>query len=185
MFPQPLHPAVVHLPMALVVLLPFAALAALFMIRRGSAPRTAWIWIVVLSVLLAGSSWLATETGEDQEEVVEDVVAEAAIHGHEEAAELFLLLSGAAIVVFGIGLARGRVGRIGRYAGLAATLVLLAAGYRVGHSGGALVYTHGAAQVYLNRGPEGRAKDAVTRGDAERGEDQAGRPEAASGSDDR
>lgn len=165
MLPQPLHPAVVHLPMAIVVLLPFAALAALIMIRRGAAPRAAWAWVVALSILLAGTSWLAVETGESQEDAVEEVVGDAAIHAHEEAAERFLPLTAAAVLLLGAGLARGRVGRFGRLAGLAGTLVLLFAGYRVGHSGGELVYTHGAAQAYAGPG----ATQASARSGAERG----------------
>lgn len=161
MLPEPLHPAIVHFPMALVVLLPLAALAALIMIRRGAAPRAAWIWVVVLSAALAGSSWLAVETGENQEEAVEEVVGDQAIHGHEEAAELFLPLTAVAVLLFGAGLARGRVGLVGRYAALATTVVLLFAGYRVGHSGGELVYTHGAARAYTGADGSGAPRSAV------------------------
>lgn len=148
MIPDPLHPAVVHLPMAIVVLLPLAALAALLAIRRGASSRAAWLPIAFLAVLLAGSTWVATETGEGQEEAVEEVVPESAIHDHEEAAELFLLLAAGAALLFAAGLLRGRAGDVARHASLVATLVLLVAGIRVGHSGGALVYTHGAASAY-------------------------------------
>jgi len=40
--PSPLHPAVVHLPIALAVLVPAFAVAALWAIRRGARPLRAW-----------------------------------------------------------------------------------------------------------------------------------------------
>lgn len=49
---------------------------------------------VGLATALAVSSWVAVETGEQQEDRVERVVGERPLHSHEEAAELFLLLSG-------------------------------------------------------------------------------------------
>ena len=39
MIPEPLHPAVVHFPIVLVVLLPLAAMTALLLIRRGEEAR--------------------------------------------------------------------------------------------------------------------------------------------------
>ena len=63
LLPSPLHPAIVHLPMALVVLLPPAALVSLWIIRRGARPRAAWGVTLALLGVLAGSSWVATETG--------------------------------------------------------------------------------------------------------------------------
>ena len=88
--PTPLHPAIVHLPIALMVLLPIAALAAILVIRGTSSVRGAWIPVVILAAALSGSSWVAVQTGEREEEAVEHVVPEEAIHEHEERAEVFL-----------------------------------------------------------------------------------------------
>ncbi|HKJ03057.1 MAG TPA: hypothetical protein VJ997_11400, partial [Longimicrobiales bacterium] len=80
---------------------------------------------------------------------VESVVSERVIHGHEEAAEA--LLAGSvilAVVILG-GLAPGVVGKGARYAAVPVALVVLALGFRVGRSGGELVYTHGAAAAYV------------------------------------
>lgn len=148
MIPDPIHPAVVHFPMALMVLLPLTAVAALVLIRRGWEPRTAWAPVVVMSLLLAGSAWVAVQTGEEEEEVVEEVVAESAIHEHEEAAELFLPLSFAMLLLTAGGLARGRPGGAARSIASVAAVFLLVAGFRVGHTGGELVYEHGAASAY-------------------------------------
>ncbi len=148
--PDPLHPAVVHLPIALAVLIPLLAALALVAISRRFLPARSWWTILVLQGLLLGSGWLALETGEDQEERVERVVAERYLEAHEEAAERFLVAAGVGLLILGAGLLPDRTGRIGRLAGVAATLGVLAAGVSVGHSGGSLVYEHGAANAYLD-----------------------------------
>jgi len=150
MLPDPLHPAVVHLPVALMVLLPLFALGALWTIRRGTPPLNAWSLVVGLTVLLLASSWVAVETGEQQEDIVEAVVSEGAIHTHEEAAELFFWMAGGVLLLAGAGLVRGKVGATARLAATAATLALVVAGWRVGHTGGELVYVHGAAAAYVD-----------------------------------
>ena len=138
--PSPLHPAVVHFPIVLMILLPVAALGALWAIRRGTAPLKAWAVPVALAAGLTLSAWAAVETGESQGEKVEDTLGEQAVESHEDAAERFLLLSGVVLVVTGAGLLRGAVGRTARVVGTVAALGLVAAGYQVGHSGGRLVY---------------------------------------------
>ncbi len=138
--PSPLHPAVVHFPIVLMILLPVAALGAFWAIRRGAAPLRAWAVPVALAAGLTLSAWAAVETGESQGEKVEDTLGEQAVESHEEAAERFLLLSGAVLVVSAAGLLRGAVGRAARVVGTVAALGLVAAGYQVGHSGGRLVY---------------------------------------------
>jgi len=138
--PSPLHPAVVHFPIVLMILLPVVALGALWAIRRGAAPLRAWAIPVALAAGLTLSAWAAVETGESQGEQVADTLGKQAVESHEEAAERFLLLSGVVLVVTGAGLLRGIVGRAARVVGTVATLGLVAAGYQVGHSGGRLVY---------------------------------------------
>lgn len=150
LIPDPLHPAVVHLPIALAVLVPLFAVGALLYIRRGARPRTAWgITVGVLAALLA-SGWVSLQTGEQQEERVEDVVAEGSIHSHEEAAEVFLMVTAAVLAVGLAGLAPGRFGQAGRWAATLGTFAILGAGWKVGHSGGMLVYRDGAASAYTS-----------------------------------
>ena len=73
--------------------------------------------------------------------------------GADEAfAEQLLTASLLAFVLAGGGLLPGIAGRIGRVATIATTLVVLIAGVRTGHSGGDLVYRHGAANAYLDEG---------------------------------
>lgn len=150
LLPSPLHPAVVHLPIALTVLLPPFAFGALWAIHKGARPLKAWGLAASLFAALTLSSWVAVETGEQADERVESVVAEAPIETHEEAAEAFLLVSLAVLGVALVGLRGGKVGQAARIAGAAGTLVLFAAGWQVGHSGGALVYQYGAATAYTS-----------------------------------
>ena len=141
-----------HLPIALTLLLPLIIGGAWLLARRGLPIRTAWVGVVVGAALLGGSAWLAVETGEQQEERVERVVRERPLETHEERANLFLGLAVGTLGLSLVGLARNRVGRYGRIAATAASLVLLPAGWLVGHSGGELVYRHGAAQAYVRDG---------------------------------
>ncbi|MGD8280615.1 MAG: hypothetical protein PVJ80_01305 [Gemmatimonadota bacterium] len=149
MLPDPLHPAVVHFPMAFAVLLPISAAIALWAIRRGAKPLYTWAVPLGLAVALTASSWVALETGEAQEDRVEAVVPEAALHQHEEAAELFLVLSGIVMLVAAGGLMGGTLGTASRFVALAGSLAVTAAGIQVGHAGGKLVYEYGAAQAYV------------------------------------
>ena len=154
MIPDPLHPAIVHFPIVLAVLLPLTALGVLvYLVRRGPS-RPAWLLTVALAGLLAGSTWLAVETGEAQEEVVEEVLrSEAPLHQHEERADQFLMVAVAVLGLALVGLAPGRLGRVGRVAAVVGSFALIPAGIRVGGSGGDLVYRYGAAQAYVGQTP--------------------------------
>jgi hypothetical protein len=148
MLPDPLHPAIVHFPIVFMILLPIVLGGALWMIKRGAEARRTWILPVVAAAVLAGSAWLSAQTGEAQEEKVEGVVPEGAFETHEDGANRFVLLSLGVLAITAVGLAKGKVGSVARGAALAGAIGLMGAGYQVGHSGGALVYRHGAAGAY-------------------------------------
>jgi uncharacterized membrane protein len=161
MLPNPLHPAVVHFPIVLVVVLPLFAAGALWVIRRGGHPLRSWAIPVALSAALTLSAYLALQTGEADEERVEAVVSEAAIHQHEEAAERFLVLTGVLLLIAGAGLLPGHAGRAARLITVVGSLGVLAAGVQVGAAGGELVYRQNAASVYAdNLRAEGTAGSA-------------------------
>lgn len=145
MVPDPLHPAVVHFPIVLMVFLPLVALGALWAIRRGVAPLRAWAVPAALAGLLTLSAWAALETGEAQEDRAEDIVREQVLHDHEEAGERFLLISGIVFALSAAGLARGATGRGARIVATVTTLGLLVVGYQVGHSGGMVAYGDAAS----------------------------------------
>ena len=159
MLPDPLHPAVVHFPVVLAFLLPLFALGALWAIRRGAAPRRAWSLPLAVAGALLLSSWAAIQTGEAQEERVERVVADQPLDTHEEAAETFIAATWVVLLVIGAGLAPGIVGKSARVLGTAGAVVLVAGAAWVGHSGGQLVYQHGAASAYAQP-----VSDPTTRG---------------------
>ncbi len=148
MIPSPLHPALVHMPLAIVALLPFAALAALLFIRKGAGARALWSVVVVLHLLLVVGVWAASMSGEAEEEAVEMMVPEAPMEIHEERAELLLFASVLALLLAASGLIAGKNGRTARLACTLATVVLLVLGVRVGETGGNLVYRYGAAQAF-------------------------------------
>ena len=171
MFGMPLHPLVVHVPIVLTFLLPISVVAALLVIRKGTTPRRAWAVPVAVAAALAASAYVAVETGENEEERVERVVAEGALGGHEEAAERFLVLSGVLLLVAAAGFLPRTVGRAARLVTAAGAVGLVAAGVQVGHSGGTLVYREGAASAYATPGGTagGREEVAAARGGGERG----------------
>ena len=164
MFGIPLHPLVVHFPVVLAVLLPISIVIALWVIRKGATSRRVWSVPVAIAAALALSAWVATETGESQEDRVERVVAEGALHSHEEAAERFLVMSGVLALVAAVGLAPGLVGRAARLVTTVGAVGVVGAGVQVGHSGGLLVYRDGAASAYANpvRGGNGEVGRAST-----------------------
>ncbi len=149
MLPDPLHPAVVHFPIVFSVLLPLSMLAAMWAVRRGVRPLRAWAAPLILAVALTGSSWVALETGEAQEERVEAIVGDRPLEAHEDAAERFMLLSGIVMLVALGGLATGPMGTASRIVATLGSVAVLAAGIQVGATGGALVYEHGAGQAYV------------------------------------
>jgi len=153
MLPDPLHPAVVHLPIALALLVPLVALFALAAARLGWLSVRGWAFVVLLQALLVASGWLAVETGEAQEERVEKVVAERIIDDHHDRAERFLWAAAITLVAIGAGLAPGRAGSFARPFGFALSLGVAGLAADVGHTGGMLVYEHGAASAYTTEAP--------------------------------
>jgi len=157
MLPNPLHPAIVHFPIALVVLLPFFAIGALWAIHRGASARRTWLIPTAVAAALTVSAFVALRTGQAQGEKVERVVPERVVDGHEEAAERFLILSGVLLLVAGTGLVGGVVGRSARLVSTVGAVALVAAGVQVGTSGGEMVYKHGAVSVYAGAPAAGAA----------------------------
>jgi uncharacterized membrane protein len=148
MIPDPLHPAVVHFPVVLAFLLPIFAAGALWTIRRGARVRRAWTIPVALAGALLLSTWAAVQTGEAQEDRVERVVADEPLDAHEEAAESFIVMTTVVVLVMAAGLLPGLAGKSARLLGTAGAVGIVAGAAWVGHSGGQLVYQHGAASAY-------------------------------------
>jgi uncharacterized membrane protein len=147
MLPNPLHPAIVHLPLALAVLIPLLLLFAVWKVRKGSSLKDVWMPAVVMAFLLFVSALVATNTGESDEEVVEEVVSEQVIEAHEERAEAFTYAAGFLFLISAAGFLKAKAGQAARWLTVAASVVVFVLALRVGHSGGSLVYEHGAGSV--------------------------------------
>jgi uncharacterized membrane protein (DUF485 family) len=155
--PLPLHPKIVHLPMALSVLVPFFSLALLLAWVKGWLPKRGWLVAVAMQLILVVTGYVALESGEEEEDRVEEVVGHDVIHEHEEAAELFfqasiagLLLFAAAALVRKEPIARGLAG-----AAVLGSFAVLYLGVQTGERGGSLVYRHNAGAAYVTPGHDG------------------------------
>lgn len=168
------HPKVVHLPMALSVLMPLVAGGAAFAWWRGWFDRRIWVIVFLLQAALAGSGFIAMNTGEAEEDRVEEIVAEQHIESHEEAAELFVWASAIVLasMVLPIVLPEGRFRSATVVGAVLGTLVVSVLGFRTGEAGGRLVYEYGAAEAYVHGDP-GMPKDpkATRRIQADRDDD--------------
>lgn len=139
--PEPLHPAIVHFPIAL--LLVGAGLSLLAVIFRRWALPTA-----LILVLGAAGALVAVETGEREEHRLPKTtgVVHEAFENHEHAGKRARNFSfvAATLAVLSVLAARWRmVARI--LAGATAVVALMTAWHvaQAGHYGGALVYEHG------------------------------------------
>jgi uncharacterized membrane protein len=146
--PEPLHPAVVHFPIVFAFLAPIVAAALLWGIQSGRLLMRAWLWVVAFQVVVLGTGWLAAEAGEREEDRVEKVVAHDTIHEHEEVAERFLAMAALTLALSAAGMLRGQVGVVARGLTVASAIAVAASAGAAGHSGGELVYRHGAGLAY-------------------------------------
>ncbi len=149
--PNPLHPAVVHFPIVLILLGSVVAVAAAFT-RRWHLPGIA----AVLFVLGALGAIIAVQTGEREGEIAGETPAlEQILDQHEKWAErtqiaaivVALLAVGAAVTLRWPAAARG-LAVATAVGALVATWCLV----ETGHYGGQLVYRHGAG---VNLAPAG------------------------------
>jgi uncharacterized membrane protein len=145
------HPKIVHLPMALAVLMPLITGGVALAWWRGWFDRRVWVLVVALQGILVGSGLLSLNTGELEEERVEEIVADAPIEAHEEAAEAFVLAGAVllALMVVPLFLSVGRLRTAALTAICMGSFLVLVLGYRTGEAGGRLVYEHGAAEAYV------------------------------------
>lgn len=151
----PLHPKLVHLPLALAALMPLLSLGVLLAWWRGWMQQRTWSIVLAVQAVLVLGSVVAMRSGEADEERVEAVVPEAAIEQHEEAAEAF---QWSAVVVLGVAvvpllLRDRRRAQIAALVTAVGTVVVLGLAIRTGEKGGELVYRHGAAAAFANASP--------------------------------
>lgn len=157
----PLHPALVHIPLGLSVVMPVLAAAIAVALLKGWATKPMWLVVIALQAVVLLSGLAAMNSGEEEEEVVEEVVDERFIEQHEERAEAFVWSAGVTLALSMAVLVLGpqQVGAAALVTAAAAA-VTLGLGYRVGHSGGELVFRHGAAAAYAGAAASSQSDDA-------------------------
>jgi uncharacterized membrane protein len=168
----PIHPALVHLPLGLAMVMPFLAAVLFYFIKKGRASAGVW-WIpVILQILVIVSAFGAMRAGEAEEDIVENVVQEKYIEEHEEAGKIFLLLSFVALVSAGAALKESRF-TAGLQAGSVFLMIVsLGAGLYTGKLGGELVYKHGAGGAYSESIPIPPAQGGQSQGHEDHDHDE-------------
>ena len=165
MKPELFHPAIVHLPLGVSIVLPVLGLLGLWLHfkRRDESAVFARFWAGLMVCLIAASigAFLAHETGEAGEHAIGKSMPEGVIELHEKYSKIFsaLLYAATAVGVL-VFLLRGR---LRGYAVLAVTVLCSAAlfaGILTGNAGGELVYKHKAANFLY---PEGSPAPAAPK----------------------
>jgi hypothetical protein len=162
----PLHPAVVHVPLGLALVMPVLLAALVWAIVTGRLPARAWLVGVLLQGVVLGAALVALRTGEQDEERVEGRAGEARIEAHERAARAFTVAAGGTFVAAALGLALRSRPRPFLAAGLgtvALSLAMLGLGIQAGHRGGLLVHGGGGWSAPGQGEPGGGEEQAVTR----------------------
>ena len=141
--PDPLHPALVHFPIVLILLGTGLSILAVFW-RKGYVPGFA----AALLVMGALGAWAAVASGKSDGGLVENTSAgvSALLDAHETWAERTLTAAAFAAVIAVASVGLFRFPRAARGVAVAAALAAMVAAwtvYETGHRGGALVYQHG------------------------------------------
>lgn len=141
--PNPLHPAIVHFPIVLILIGSLLAVAAA-VVRRWHLP---WLTAAFLIGGAVGAAF-ATLTGKQQAEMVGIIPdrLEALLEEHEEWGEQTRNLAIVAALLAVASASLARFPKVARGTGVVTALVAVAAAYSVaetGHLGGQLVYKHG------------------------------------------
>jgi uncharacterized membrane protein len=144
----PLHPMIVHFPIALACLLPVVLVVFAWGLGRAGWSRMAWLAPLSLQALVFLSAWFALQLGERDEDRIEQVIAEQRIEAHEEAGERFVLASGILLLLMTIPLVWGTRVLPSMLAALSLVSVFLV--YQAGHSGAQLVHGPGSVSASLN-----------------------------------
>ena len=142
----PLHPAVVHAPLGLALILPILLAGLAWAIVTGRLPARAWLVGLLLQGVVLGAALVALRTGEQDEERVEGRVGEAQVEAHQRAARAFTLAAGATFGAAALGFALRNRRRPFLTAGIgtvALSLAMLGLGIQADHRGGLLVHGGG------------------------------------------
>lgn len=145
---NPLHPALVHLPIGLIIILPLMTVLSYFLIKKNIMSKKGLILVVALQALLVGSSYLALQTEEQEEDRAEKFVSERVIETHEERAEAFTTVTVITLIISLFAyFYRERFFKPAFAVVLSFQFLVAVLGYRVGQSGGDIVYGGGLSKI--------------------------------------
>ncbi|MBU45769.1 MAG: hypothetical protein CMN76_21355 [Spirochaetaceae bacterium] len=161
----PLHPVIVHFPVALTIFFLFVYPALILWMGSHPDRQKTFVLVPSLALVLILLSYGALFTGEQDEELVEKVVPHEIIEEHEHAAQYFFYFSW---VPFLIGLAgikpwKGR--QAARWLTVLSQVVLVFLLLDAAHKGGKLVYEHGAARAHYEKSERTTEPDNAENGD--------------------
>lgn len=147
----PLHPAIVHVPLGLSMVLPFVALAVTIAVWRKWLPARSWLIVLLLQAAMVVGALVSHQTGQQEEDLVGGIVDDGPVMAHEEAAEAFLQSISALFVVSALVafFSRSRYVSLGHAGITLGSLGVLFLGMTAGHAGGRLIFVHGAAEAHL------------------------------------
>ncbi len=141
----PLHPAVVHIPLGLAIVMPIVAIALAWAVWKGKLPRSALAVVAGLQLFIAAGGLVAMELGDGEAERNAQIVPKNAIHDHEEAAETFVWFSvGVLAVAIAALFVPARRAPIVAAVVAAGTLAGAVLALDAGRKGGELVFRYGA-----------------------------------------
>ena len=138
-----LHPAVVHVPLGLAVVMPLLLGAMAWAVVTGRLPGKVWLLPFLLQGVLLGTALVALRTGEQDEDRVEARAGESAVDAHERAAQAFTTAAGATFLAAAVALAlrnRRRPFLVAGVTSVALSVGMLVLGIQTGSRGGALVH---------------------------------------------
>jgi uncharacterized membrane protein len=146
----PLHPMLVHLPLALTFVLPFLIIIFAFLIKTQKMTPKGWLIIIGLQLTVVLTGYISLETGENEVQAVAKVLDKKLIDAHEEAAKIFIGSAVLALVLsIGVYFISKEYALAVRMIVAIVTLISCFLAYRTGLLGGELVYKHGAANAYI------------------------------------
>lgn len=148
---MPLHPIMVHLPLALTFLLPVLILVFAWAIRAEKMNKELWLVIIGLQALVTITGYISLETGETDEEKVSAIVGKNVVNQHEEAAEIFvgttvIALAGGIVVWFLQPVFQDKA----RFGIVLLSLLPVFFAWRTGQLGSNIVYFYGGGSAHAD-----------------------------------
>lgn len=144
----PLHPAIVHIPVGLAMLMPAVFIGLYVFIKKEKLPAAAFLIAVLLQAVLVVSAIASLRTGEAEENRIEEAgitVPHEAIEEHEDLAKMMTGVALATLLLSGAALKNNRFTGGLQLGAIALSFIVTGLALAAGHRGGELVYLYGAA----------------------------------------